>query len=158
MISKDQFVQSLLNETRIVKHLFTKIPDNTYDYRPTPGQRSTLELLQYIALIIGSAIELTSGKENAFDDFEARKAAVTKENFIETLEAEEKKIAENIAAFTEEQLAETTMQWGASQTRAMHLLGLLKIAAAYKTQLFLYIKANGVTNIGTSNLWGGMDM
>ena len=158
MITKDQFVQSLLNETRIVKHLFTKIPENAYDYRPTPGQRSTLELLQYIALIVGSAIELTGGKADAFADFKDRMAMITKENFIETLEAEEKKIAENMAAFTEEQLAESTEQWGATQTRSMHLLGLLKIIAAYKTQLFLYIKANGVANIGPSNLWGGMDM
>jgi hypothetical protein len=31
------------------------------------------------------------------------------------------------------------------------------MAAAYKTQLFLYIKANGNHDIGTMNLWAGMD-
>jgi hypothetical protein len=34
---------------------------------------------------------------------------------------------------------------------------LLQWAAAYKMQLFLYIKQMGI-KVGTSNVWGGMDM
>jgi hypothetical protein len=29
--------------------------------------------------------------------------------------------------------------------------------AAYRTQLFLYLKANGHTELNTLNLWGGVD-
>ena len=29
--------------------------------------------------------------------------------------------------------------------------------AAYRTQLFLYLKSCGRTELGTMNLWGGMD-
>ena len=44
-------------------------------------------------------------------------------------------------------------------TKGRYLVeNLLKWLAAYKMQLFLYIKASGNTSLGTSNLWGGMDM
>jgi hypothetical protein len=158
MITKPQFQASLLEETIIIKHLFTKIPATAWDYRPSDKQRSTLELLQYITLIAGAILELLSGKADAFNDFETRKSAVTPENFLETLESEEVKIVELLATFTEEALQKETTNWGKTAPLSVHMLGILKILSAYKMQLFLYIKANGVDTIGTSNLWGGVDM
>ncbi|MDR3502489.1 MAG: hypothetical protein P4L79_07885 [Legionella sp.] len=47
---------------------------------------------------------------------------------------------------------------GLSQPRALWFLNLiLKSLTAYKMQLFLYLKACGIDNIGTSNLWRGED-
>jgi hypothetical protein len=41
-------------------------------------------------------------------------------------------------------------------TVATHMVNILRNFSAYRMQLFLYIKANGVP-VNTMNLWGGMD-
>ena len=48
MLTKEQFMQSVRHETAICKHLYGKIPEGALDYRPTEGQRSLSELLQYL--------------------------------------------------------------------------------------------------------------
>lgn len=54
MYTKENFEKSFKNELRVIKHLATKIPEGKGDYRPSPSQRSTLELLQYLSGV-GSA-------------------------------------------------------------------------------------------------------
>ena len=56
MITKEQYIESFLKEIDIIKHLAEKIEPKMLDYRPTPGQRSTLELLQYLGHIASTAI------------------------------------------------------------------------------------------------------
>ena len=157
MISKEQFLSSVLRETGIIKHLFTKIPENAFDYKPTEKQRTTLELLQYITFIGATAIDFFAGNTKAFEDFETKKQTVTRENFVEMLTGEEARISSMFNALTDEQLAEETESFGFTAPRAMHLLNILKWLVAYKMQLFLYIKSNGV-DVGTPNLWSGKDM
>ena len=48
VLTRSEFVSSLQNEVRILLHLASKIDRSKLDYRPTPKQRSTLELLQYL--------------------------------------------------------------------------------------------------------------
>ena len=50
-ITKEQLVASLQNEVRILLHLVSKIDRSQLNYRPTPGQRSTLELLRYLSIM-----------------------------------------------------------------------------------------------------------
>ena len=38
-----------------------------------------------------------------------------------------------------------------------YVLLVLGGCAAYRTQIFLYLKANGREELGTSNLWAGVD-
>ena len=62
-LTKDELITSLQNEVRILQHLCTKIEPSMLDYRPTPKQRSTLELLRYLTsmgpeLVKGRAIVL----------------------------------------------------------------------------------------------------
>ena len=61
---------------------------------------------------------------------------------------------------TDEELAKVINLYGmGDKTKGVYLVeNLLKWLAAYKMQLFLYVKANGNASIGTSNLWGGVDM
>jgi hypothetical protein len=50
--------------------------------------------------------------------------------------------------------------WGSGkkQTKAEHLFnGMLKGLTAYRMQLFTFIKASGRDDIGTSNVWQGVD-
>jgi hypothetical protein len=69
------------------------------------------------------------------------------------------RMREAFAAIPESAFAEEVDLWGTSrmQTRSDAFVQLLlKGFAAYKMQLFLYIKASGNAKIGTSDLWQGV--
>jgi hypothetical protein len=48
--------------------------------------------------------------------------------------------------------------FGSKMTRGAFIVNLVLCGcAAYRTQLFLYLKACGREELGTMNLWAGMD-
>ena len=48
--------------------------------------------------------------------------------------------------------------FGSTTSRGAFIVNMvLSGCAAYRTQLFLYLKASGRQELGTMNLWGGMD-
>src|SRR5258705_6105548 len=51
VLTKEELIASLRHEVRILTHLAGKVDKSKLEYRPTPKQRSTLELLQYIAIM-----------------------------------------------------------------------------------------------------------
>ena len=51
VLTKEELISSLQNEVRILVHLAGKVDPSKLDYRPTATQRSTLELLQYMAIM-----------------------------------------------------------------------------------------------------------
>ena len=51
VLTKAELIGSLQNEVRILLHLCTKVDRDRLDYRPTAGQRSTLELLRYLSFM-----------------------------------------------------------------------------------------------------------
>ena len=65
VLTKEELIGSMQNEVRILLHLATKIDRDHLDYRPTPKQRSTIELLRYLAMM-GPAL-IQSEKGGAFD-------------------------------------------------------------------------------------------
>jgi hypothetical protein len=67
-------------------------------------------------------------------------------------------VTAEVNALTEDDMIRVTELFGMKEQLSFHLLSVLKWITAYKMQLFLYIKANGVDNISTSNVWGGFDM
>jgi hypothetical protein len=159
MITKEQYIGSFVHEIEIIKHLAGKVDASKLDYRPTPGQRSTLELLQYLGSTIHTSVSAyIAGDQNVYIELSKNKDLVTFENFISKMDEHSKFVKEAIGALTEEDMQKESTIWGSTATLAMHLLGVLKSVTAYKMQLFLYIKASGNSEIGTSNVWGGRDM
>ena len=157
MISKEQYIAALTNEFRIIKHLAEKLKPEQMSHKPTEAQRTTAELMHYLTHIFIAGVDgIVTGDANAWKKH-AENEAPTRENFAEMMNDEEKKVVELLSPVSEEFLSEEIDMWGRKQSRAMHLLGLLEIAAAYKMQLFLYMKQSGTANIGTMNLWAGMD-
>ena len=49
VLTKEELIGSLQNEARILLHLCSKIDPSILDYRPSPKQRSTIELLRYLS-------------------------------------------------------------------------------------------------------------
>jgi hypothetical protein len=162
MITKQQFLDSCLNEIKIIKHLYGKVKPEMLNYRPTEKQRSMLELLQYIShFAILEAGAINEGR--AIGNFqEAMKEAyqMPADGFIAAMDEQAEVLKDIFAKITDAELAESIDLFGRgnSQPRALWFLNLiLKSLTAYKMQLFLYLKSCGVTDIGTSNLWRGED-
>ena len=55
VLTKPELIESFQNEVHILLHLAGKVEPAMHDYRPTAGQRSTLELLRYLT-VMGPAL------------------------------------------------------------------------------------------------------
>jgi len=161
VLSKPELVASLQNEVRILLHLTTKIDRAKLDYRPTPKQRSTLELLRYLS-IMGPAL-VRAIKTGAFDEkaWTLAEEAAGKGDLDETLAAlaaQSDIYAELLLGMSDADFRGQIEMFGETSSRgAMIVNWVLCGCAAYRTQIFLYLKACGREELSTSNLWGGAD-
>lgn len=160
-LTKEELISQLQKEVRILLHLASKIDRNTLDYRPTPKQRSTIELLRY--LVNMGPLLVRSIKAGAFD-VEAWQASAAKANaadfdqLLAMIRAQEAEYAALLGSWTEADFRGSIEMFGRTETRASLLLELvLGGCAAYRTQLFCYLKACGREELTTSNLWQGVD-
>jgi hypothetical protein len=162
VLTKPELVSALQNEVRILLHLAGKIDPAKLDYRPTPKQRSTVELLKYLSMM-GPAL-VQGAKAGAFDGaaWTAAEQAASARSYEQTLAAiaaQPDTYAALLADVTEEDLRADIDPFGAGKTSrgAFLVTQVLCGCAAYRTQLFLYLKACGREDLNTWNLWVGID-
>lgn len=148
-------------ETEIIKHLATKLPPDKRDYRPTPEQRSTLELMQYMTrMAIVPAIHAIRGGWEHAEAFQKETASVTPENFSAEMDRQMSMLGEALSGIDEAEAttAPCTTPWGTPTTVAAGLLDMaLKCLVAYRMQFFLYLKASGLSELSSYQCWAGMD-
>ena len=162
VLTKAELIALLQKEVRILQHLITKIDPAMLDYRPTPKQRSTMELLRYLTNMGPTLVKYAKGKPL---DAAAMAQAIETANardFDETvaaLAAHADVYVELLGDMSDEDFrVETAGFDGLPVTRGQffvnHVVGQ---CAAYRTQLFLYLKSCGRTDLSTMNLWAGAD-
>jgi len=160
VLTKPELIGSLQHEVRVLLHLASKIEPAVIDYRPTPKQRSTIELLRYLSIM---GPQLVRAAKSGFDMEAWGKASAEAEarNFQQTLDAIRAHgdvYASMLADWTDADFRTEIEMFGNKTTRGAFLVNLvLGGCAAYRTQIFLYLKANGREELGTSNLWAGVD-
>ena len=161
MISKEQIAASMMFECDVAKHLHTKLTPQSYDYKPTGGQRSTLELLRYLSICgIAGIQSLTQSDWKVFRTYVERSSKMKADEFPAAMDLQKKEIKEFFNSVTERDLEtrDALLPVGGTQLLGQAILNLpYKWLAAYKLQLFLYAKATGASEIGTANAWMGMD-
>lgn len=160
MTYKKQILQVLEKETAICKRLWTLIPQNLLNYAPIEGMRTTIELLQYMTWCSGSCVEnymetdaerlktLYQRNENygdtmKFEDFSAR------------MDEQMEKIRNLLAGITDDELLtkKVNLPWRETTTLGEALMETsLKWMTAYKMQLFLYLRMNGL-EVDTGDCW-----
>lgn len=161
VLTKSELIGALQHEVHILQHLCSKIEPQMLDYRPTEKQRSTIELLKYLA-VMGPALT-ASALAGAFnrEDWGARQAAVNTMDFAAikaALAAQAQEYEHLLANVPDEAFRkEIEMFGGRSSTGAFIVSFVLGGCAAYRTQLFCYLKACGRTELSTANLWMGVD-
>ena len=158
MITKEQYIGILTNEFRIMKHLAEKIKPEQLAHKPTEPQRNLQEVMAYLTQIFISGIEgVVMNDGAAYKKYLGVGEVPTIENFAGMMDKQFTQVEELLNTLTEENMQEEIAMWGRTQSKALHLMGMLSIASAYKMQMFLYMKQSGTADIGTMNLWAGMD-
>lgn len=161
VLTKSELMASFQNEVRILLHLAGKVEPTMIDYRPTPKQRSTIELLQYLTMM--GPVMIDAIRAGAFDgeqwaDREAAASARTFTGTVEALAAQSEIYATQLAAWTDEELRGEIQMFNQKGPRGFFLVNhVLCACAAYRTQLFLYLKSCGREELNTYDLWAGMD-
>jgi len=164
VLTKEELISALQQEVRILSHLAGKVDKSKLDYRPTATQRTTLELLQYMA-IMGRPCSQFS-----------RLAASTAKRWAPSLGPHPPKARQWITIkpwrpfkpvteymrvlsdWTDPDFRAEIDMFGNKTTRGALIVNLvLGGHAAYRTQLFCYLKACGRDELNTMNLWSGVD-
>ena len=162
ILTKSELIASLQNEVRILLHLAGKIDRAMLDYRPTPKQRSTIELLKYLSMMGPTLVQYAMADTPDPALWTTAAQAAEARDFDQTLAA--------IAAHTDAYRAlladvsdadfrgEIKGFDGNNTSRGALIVNLVLCGCvAYRTQLFLYLKACGREELGTMNLWAGVD-
>ncbi len=161
MISKDQIAASMMFECDVAKHVHTKLTPQSYDYKPTAGQRNTLELLRYLSICgIAGIQSLYQSNWKTFSTYTERASKMAAEEFPASMELQKQEINSFFDSVTERDLEtkDALLPIGGTQLLGQAILDLpFKWLPAYKLQLFLYAKATGTADIGTANAWMGID-
>lgn len=161
VLTTTELIASLQNEVRILLHLAGKVDRAQLDYRPTRKQRSTLELLQYLSMMGPELIKAI--KDGAFDPAawtaaEEAAAARDLDQTVAAIGAQTEAYATLLADMSDADFRAEIELFGDKGTRGSILVNLILCGcAAYRTQLFLYLKACGREELSTMNLWAGVD-
>ena len=165
VLTKEELITSLQHEVRILVHLAGKVDKSKLDYRPTPKQRSTLELLQYMAImgptqlgVIKTGVFDRPTLSAAWSPAEAAAKAMSFDEAVAAIQKQSDEYARVLNGWTEADLRAEIDMFGNKSTRGSMLVNLvLSGHAAYRTQLFCYLKSCGREELDTMNLWGGAD-
>ena len=160
-LSTPELVSLLQNEVRILLHLASKIEPGMIDYRPTPKQRSTIELLRYLS-IMGPGL-VPAIKTGNFDGEAWGKAVAAADAkglgaILADIGKQSDMYAKELGSMTDADMSTPLDLFGRTLSKGAHLTNLVFGGhAAYRTQLFCYLKSCGRDELSTYNLWGGMD-
>lgn len=162
MITREQLRDSLIHECDVLSHLFTKLNPEASSYRPAPTQRSTEELLRYLAICAAAGIRcMSEANWKLFSEYQERVKEMPAAGFPEAMANQKREIVAFFDQVSDDALAsqEAPMPGGlgVAPLGLAILNGPLKWLVAYKMQLFLYAKASGAPDLKTPNLWRGSD-
>lgn len=157
MFSTETLIRTWKLESRICINLFGRMPAGGLDYRPSPGQRSTLELLRYLSfgpyngltkVIAGDwgkgrpTAEVTAGMPAS--DFPRRMA----------WQAEAAALAVRSVPASAWDSEEIVFPWGEKFKKGDAVIANpLRWLIGYRMQLFLYLKAAGAGDLNTADCW-----
>ena len=161
VLTTSELIESLQNEVRILLHLASKVDRSTLDYRPTPKQRSTLDLLKYLSVMGPSLVDFAKAGKFDTEQWAAAEKEAQARDFDQTLAAiaaHSDRYAAVLGSMSEEDFRGEVEMFGTKGTRGAFIVNLVLCGcAAYRTQLFVYLKACGREELTTMNLWAGMD-
>jgi hypothetical protein len=161
VLVKSELIPQLQKEVDILVHLASKIDRSNLDYRPTPKQRSIIELLRYLS-IMGPNLVLGAKSKFDVEAWQAATKAAEARDFDQTMAviaSQKDTYAKELGSMSDADFRSEMDNFDGSKiTRGLFIVNLVLCGhAAYRTQLFCYLKACGRDELGTMNLWYGVD-
>jgi hypothetical protein len=165
VLTREELIDSLREEVRILVHLAGKVDQGKHDYRPTPKQRSTLELLQYMAIMGPTQVAVIqegafhrAGLTAAWNPAEAAAKLMNFDQAVSAIEKQSEEYSRVFQGWTDADFRAEVDVFGTKRTRGWLLVNwVLSGFAAYRTQLFCYLKSSGREELDTMNLWAGAE-
>jgi hypothetical protein len=161
VLTKSELIASLQNEVRILLHLASKVEPEMRDYRPTAKQRSAFELLQYLSIMGPELVKATKAAAFSPEAWTVAERAAKARDWDQTvaaIAAQSDQYAALLGDWSDAEFRVETEMFGSKSTKGSFLvMFVLSGHAAYRTQLFCYLKSCGREELTTMNLWGGMD-
>lgn len=161
MLSKPEFLAALKRESRILTHLAGRLQARHLEFRFTPPQRSTLELLQYLTINVQAGVAYyLSGSWDHWDALEAGAKSVDLATFPNALKAQERTVARLLKPISDKAWRSLAVKPMSGKGRKIQLDAALfettlTTAIGYRMQLFLQAKAAGLAELKSSDLWAG---
>ena len=161
VLTKSELIGSLQHEVHILLHLASKVDRAQLDYRPTPKQRSTMDLLRYLSIMGPGLVQAV--KRGGFDPaawtvLQQQAEARDLDQTLSAIGAQADLYALEIGALSDDDFRKPVDMFGNKTTVGAFLTNLVLCGhAAYRTQLFCYLKACGRDELSTMNLWAGID-
>jgi hypothetical protein len=165
VLTKAELIAAFHKECQIFSHLITKVDRAKIDYRPSAKQRSVLELVQYMVVMGPAMSESIQGGVFTREAMgaiwgprdEAAKA-MSWEQAVAAIGKQGEEMAEIVGPWSEADFRSEVDMFGNKLTRGAAMVNMVLCGyAAYRTQLFLYLKAMGREELNTMNLWMGAD-
>ncbi|MFT5291988.1 MAG: hypothetical protein ACI8QS_003032 [Planctomycetota bacterium] len=161
MLNAQELKAALSDEIRIIRHLGTKLDSAKMDWRPTEGQRSTIELLRYMALCgIAPVKAMAAGDWGVAKEMDKLVADMGLADFDAAMASQEEALHTTLDDLGDAKLAEQMVKlpWGVTQPLGQAIFSTsLRFLCAYRLQLFLYAKQGGGNDLSTFNAWMGSD-
>ncbi|MEO7425356.1 MAG: hypothetical protein ABI036_09220 [Fibrobacteria bacterium] len=156
MFTIESFISAWRKESQICINLFGKIPPGGLDYRPTPGQRNTLELLRYLSYgPYNGLMKTLSGDWQMGRSTAEVTAGMPASDFADRMAWQAEAAARELRSVSVATLdLEMAYPWGETMKRGEGLsLYPMRWLTGYRMQLFLYLKAAGATQLNTADCW-----
>ena len=161
VLTRSELIAAFQNEARILSHLLGKIDPRTLDYRPGPKQRSMSELVNYLSMMGPALVRVALAgafERPVWNAAEQQAAGQTFDQAVDAIAAHAATYEGLLGAVDEARFRDEIEVLNIKAPRGAILVSLaLCHCAAYRTQLFLYLKAAGREELSTSNLWFGVD-
>lgn len=160
MFETKWLAESMAKDCRVCVHLFQKLPESMYAWRPSDGQRTTSELLSYLSICAIAALKGFLEPDKGWrDHYRAQAQAMVPSRFPDQMEQQALEILGYFRDLPDDLLHShrVRLPWGEELPLGQAILvAPAKWLPAYRMQLFLYAKANGIA-LSTANLWHGRD-
>ena len=156
---KQHLLESLEREIKLLKQLAPFIEEGDLEFRPAEKLRSTYELMQYLSGIGATMMRwfiLNDLNQEEWIKIREYRKTLSLQNFVERLDEQSEQIKSYFDKFSEEELSTKEIEMPNKEKMLLGpaiLNGPLKWLAAYRMELFIYLKMNGKSQLSTKEAW-----
>ena len=160
---KQHLLQNLQKEIFLLKQLTPLIEEKDLNFRPAEKMRSTIELMQYLSGIGATMMRwfiMNDLTPEEWVKIRAHRKTLTRENFKERLDEQMEEILRYMNMISEEDLHTKEVELPSKEKMVLGTAIInapIKWLAAYRYQLFTYLKMNGKSEISTKEAWTVMN-